>query len=164
MRVYSCEFENQTITAADTDVDIFEIVPAANKPVRLLALYLANVGADVGDIEEEMLRLQVIRGHTTGGSGGVVTTPRPIGSGIEVVAGFTCDTMNDVIKTGGTVHNLFSDGWNIRVPYQMIWPSMPEDMRPGASAVDTSILLRMLTTVGDTINVSGTLFVGEMGG
>lgn len=164
MRVYTCEFENQTITAADTDVDLFEIVPATNKPVKLLALFLANVGADVGDAEEEMMRLQVIRGHTTGGSGGAVTTPRPIGSGIGVAAGFTCDTMNDVVKTAGTVHNLFSDGWNIRVPYQMIWPALPDDMRPGASAVDTSILIRSLATVVDTINISGTLFVGESGG
>lgn len=164
MRVYSCEFENQTLLVGDGDVDLFEIVPATDKPVKLLALFLSNVGVDVGDAEEENLRLQIIRGHTTGGSGGDTTTPRIVGSGVGLAAGFTCDTMNEVVKTAGTVHNLFSDGWNIRVPYQMIWPALPDDLRPGASAVDTSILLRMLSTVADTINISGTLFVGETGG
>jgi len=164
MRVYSVVIEDDTITAADTDVDIFEITPADDKPVKLLGLFIANVGADVGDAEEENLDIQVIRGHTTGGSGGTTPTPRPLGSSIEVAAGFTSDIMNDVIASMGTTHTLFSDGWNIRVPYQMIWPAMPEDMRPAASQTNTTILVRIQTTVADTINISGTLIVGEEGG
>ena len=163
MRVYTVEFENQAWAAADTDVDLFELTPADDKPVKILGIFLANVGADVGDAEEEMIRLQIIRGHTVSGSGGATPTPRPLANSGGLAAGFTADTMNDVIATTGTVHNLFSDGWNIRVPYQMIFPALPEDMRPGAGQGNTTILLRGHTTVADTINVSGTMFVGEEG-
>ncbi len=65
-RVYSVNFENVAVTALQ---DLFEISPADDKPVRILGLFLSQ-STELGDAAEEMLRIQVIRGHNTGGSGG----------------------------------------------------------------------------------------------
>lgn len=88
-RVYSVNFENVAVTAAQ---DFFEISPADDKPVKLLGLFLSQ-STELGDAAEEMLRVQVIRGHGTGGSGGSTATAVAVDSG-EVAAGFAAEVNN----------------------------------------------------------------------
>lgn len=158
MRVYSVSFENVSVSAAQ---DLFEISPADDKPVKLLALYLSNVGGtgDAGDAQEELLRLLIRRGHATGGSGGSAPTPRPLDRS-GPAAGFAAEVNNTTIASTGTTHDLHADGWNVRVPYQLVFP--PE-LRSEASQGDTTIVVRLVAAPADALSVSGTLYVGEEG-
>jgi len=156
-RMYSVAFENVSISAAQ---DLFEITPADDKPIKLCGLFLSNVGgtADAGDAQEELLRLLVRRGHTTSGSGGTAPTPVPVGSSADTAAGFTAEVNNTTVATVGTTTDLHCDGWNIRVPYQVVWP--PE-MRPGASQANTTIVVRLVAAPADAVSCSGTLYILE---
>lgn len=157
-RIYTVTIENATYTNAGGDFDFVEVRPATDKPVRILAIYLANVGADVGDSAEEMIRLEWLRGHTTSGSGGATPTPAPLDA-IDTAAGFGADTMNATIASTVTPVSLHADGWNIRVPYQVVFPPKLE---LGCSAAQTMIVLRAHTTAADDISISGTVYVEEI--
>jgi hypothetical protein len=163
-RIYTCAFENGTLANASGDYDIFEITPADDKPVYIAGFTLDNVGgtADAGDSQEEMLRLSIIRGYTSSGSGGSATAANgaPLGSSGGAASGFTFDAMNTTVATTGTAVTLWAGGWNVRVPLREFWP---EELMPGASQTNTTILLRMHSTVADDIAVSGTMYVVEVG-
>lgn len=153
-RMYSVEFENVAVTAAQ---DFFEIAPVADKPVLLHSLYIAQV-SDVGDAAEEMLRYRVIRGHTTSGSLGTVATPRPL-NGHAGAAGFTAEVNNTTIASAGTAVNLHSDAFNIRAGLQMVWT--PET-RPLCKNADGVIVVRLLAAPLDSLTMAGTLYVAEL--
>jgi len=157
-RVYSVVFENVAISAAQ---DLFEITPADDKPCEILALFLSNVGgtADAGDAQEELLRLLITRGYTTSGSGGSAPTPRPLNPS-DAAAGFAAEVNNTSLANTGTTHDLHADGWNVRVPYQMIWT--PETIITVTQA-QTSLVVRLVGAPADAVNVSGTLYVRERG-
>lgn len=156
MRVYTVPFENVSVSASQ---DFFELSPADDKPVKFLRLKLSNVGgtADAGDAQEELLRLSVVRGHTTSGSGGSAPTPNPSNSTADAAAGFAAEVNNtSIATTSGTT--IWTDGWNVRVPYDYVF--IPEE-RIGASQANTTIVVRLLSTPADTLSVSGTLTVAE---
>lgn len=156
MRVYFVPFENVTVSASQ---DFFEISPADDKPVKLLRLKLSNVGgtADAGDAQEELLRLSIVRGHTTSGSGGSSPTISPAQSSVDTAAGFAAEANNTTIaSTAGTT--IWADGWNVRVPYDV--PLVPDE-RMGASQANTTIVVRLLSTPADSLSVSGVLTVAE---
>lgn len=159
MRMYTVSFENVSIPATNA-MDLFEITPADDKPVKLCALYLSNVGgtADAGDAQEELLRLVIKRGFTTSGSGGSTPTAVPVNSSTDTAAGFTAEANNTTVATTGTTTDIHADGWNVRVPYQVIWP--PE-MRPGASQANTTIIVRLVAGPADAVLCSGTIYVAE---
>ncbi len=161
-RPYSVIFENVTITNSGGDQDLFELTPAAQKPVIITGLTLDNVGgtADVGEAQEEMLRLAIIRGHATSGSGGSAPTPQPLLSSGAAAAGFTAEVNNTTIASAGTGVTLAALGWNVRIPLREFWP---EEICLGASLTNTLLVVRLLSTVADDIAVSGTLYVVEMG-
>jgi hypothetical protein len=96
-RCYSVIFENVAVTAAQ---DIFELSPADDKPIRILSWELTNV-SDFGDAQEEVLRLEWIRGFTTSGSGGTAPTPRPANRS-DAAAGFAAEVNNTTQATTGT--------------------------------------------------------------
>ena len=152
-RMYTVEFENVAVTAAQ---DFFEILPAANKPCVIHALYLSQY-SDVKDAEEEILRVRIIRGHTTSGSGGAAPTPRPADSN-STAAGFTAETNNTTIASAGTPVNLHSDYFNIRVGMQLIFT--PE-MRPRVQNANL-LVVRLLAAPADSLSMSGTLYVEEL--
>lgn len=154
-RVYSVVFQAVAITASQ---DLFELTPADDKPVRLLGIFLAQ-NTDVGDAQDEILRWSVIRGHTTGGSGGTAPTPRPV-SRSDAAAGFAAEVNNTTKATVGTTHVLHADGFNVRSGLQHWWT--PETC-PEASQADTTILVRLETAPADSITFDGTLYVGELG-
>ena len=154
-RIYSVSFSGVAVTALS---DLFEITPAAQKPVRIAGLWLCQT-TDFGDAQDEVLRLTIRRGNTTSGSGGSAPTPAPLESSAGVAAGFTAEVNNTTQASVGTTVTLFVDGWNVRAPYQMLFP---EDMRPGASVTNTLLTVE-LSVPADSITCSGCLLVEEMG-
>jgi hypothetical protein len=155
-RLYAVTFENVSVSA---QVDFFELSPADDKALLIHGLYLSQ-SSDVGDAAEEMLRVQILRGHTTSGSGGSAATPAPLPSSAGVAAGFAAETNNTTIASAGTAVALHSEAFNIRAGLQYI--PTPE-ARPGASRANVTLVVRLMAAPADALSVSGTLIVEEMG-
>jgi hypothetical protein len=154
-RVYTVEFEGIAVTAA---VDHFQLIPADDKPIEILGLFLGQ-SSDVADAASEIMRYRVIRGHTTLGSGGAAPTPRPLNRS-GVAAGFTALTNNTTIAAAGTPLNLHSDTFHI-ANGEKLW--LPEGCEWEASQTDTTIVVRLMAAPIDSLTMSGTIYVREQG-
>jgi len=155
-RMYSVSFEAVAVTAAQ---DFFEISPADDKPVLVHGLYLSQA-SDVGDAADEMLRIKILRGHTTSGSGGSAPTPAPLQSSAGTAAGFAAEVNNTTIASAGTAVDLHAEAFNIRAGLQYI--PTPE-ARPGASQANTTLIVRLMAAPADSLTMSGTLILEELG-
>ena len=154
-RMYSVIFENVSVSAAQ---DFFELTPADDKPVAIHAIFLSQI-SDVGDAAEEMLRLEIVRGHTTGGSGGTGPTPAQLDKS-GVAAGCAAEVNNTTIASTGTGVILHAEAFNIRSG----WAYVPTpECRPVASQGDTTIVVRLMAAPADAVTISGTLIFEEMG-
>ena len=155
-RVYSVVFGAVSVSAAQ---DFFEISPADDKPVQLVGITFDQTGnSDVGDAAEEMLRWSVIRGHSTGGSGGSAPTPRPMAPN-DAAAGFAAEVNNTTVASAGTAVTLHEGAFNVRAGCIFWWP---EGCEPAATQGNTTIVVRGVAPA-DAITLSGTLYVREMG-
>jgi len=158
-RVYTVEFGATTLAVITAAQDLFELQPADDKPVAIIGWDLAQT-TELGDGAEEILRLQIVRGHTTSGSvGGTNPTPRPVVPS-DVAAGFVCEINNTTIASVGTPVVLWSGGWNVRVPGPYF---LPEDCRIWCTQAQTTMVLRLTAAPADSISVTGTMFVLEIG-
>ena len=159
-RVYTSSIH---ISAAFTaQIDIFELLAAANKPLLLHTFELGQV-TEVGDAQEEGLTLVLKRvtGAPTSGTGGGtgtfnVTTPN------DAAAGATLETGNTTKLTGGTSVELARFGWNVRAPLPYI--PMPEEKITLDQA--TRLVLELVTTpvdsIGGTNGVVGRIVIEEL--
>jgi hypothetical protein len=154
-RIYTVEFEAVAVTA---QVDFFELTPADDKPVDILGLFLGQ-SSDTGDAAEEILRYRVIRGHTTSGSGGAAPTPTPLRA-TSSAAGFTAETCNTTIASAGTTTNLHSGTFNVRAGEQL-W--LPDGCEWSAGQGNTTLVVRLMAAPADSLTMSGTLYVRELG-
>lgn len=168
MSLFVAQFENVSVSATQ---DLFSLELYQAVPVRFHSLFLYNVGADVGDAAEEMLRLQILwMGATfTGGTGG--STADPVA--VEMQSGnpgrntFTTVEVNNtgLATTTGTTVPRGVGGWNIRMPFERIWtpetrPLFTYDADNGGDAV---AVVRLLSTPADAISMSGELTFEEIG-
>lgn len=153
-RAYAVTFEGVAVTAA---VDFFELTPADDKPVRLLGLILAQ-SSDVGDAAEEILRIKVIRGHATSGSGGSAATPVPL-SPADTAAGAAAETNNTTIASTGTAVDVLADAFNIRSGYSHWWT--PETAPECSEASGVRFAVRLMAAPADSLTMSGTLYFEE---
>lgn len=154
-RFYTVAFEAVAVTAAQ---DFWEVTPGDDKPVAIYGMFIGQT-TDVGDAQDEMLRYQVIRGHTTSGSGGSAGTIRPLNRS-DATAGFAAETNNTTVATTGTTHTLHTDTFNVRVG-EKCW--LPAGSWWSASQADTTIVVRLAAAPADSITMSGTLYVAEFG-
>lgn len=144
-------------TAVSTVLDIFEILPADDKPVFLDELTVWQT-SDLSDVQEEVIEIQVINGYTTSGSGGVAATVGRLHPG-EVAPSFTAEARNTTIATTGTPYILHADGWNIRAPY--IWTPKP-DWEPWGSQA-APLYVRLSAAPSDAITMNAFIKIREMG-
>lgn len=154
--VYTVSFDQQTIAAASGDYDLFELVPADDRPIELVALFLGNK-SEVGDAQDEMLAITILSDLTTS-SNGTSTTPRPLDSR-DGSAGFTAETVGSTVATTGTAITLHVDTFNVRGGYQLI---LPEIMRPKVDQGDTAMYVRLTTAAADDLTLSGTAYIREL--
>lgn len=153
-RIATVEFEAQTIAQASGDYDLFEIVPADDRPIALVGLHL-YVTSELGDAADEWLRLRVITDLTTS-SNGTATTPRPIDPRDSV--GFTAETVGATVATTGTAINVWSGAMNVRSGFEMWFPDL---CAPRCDQADTAMYIRLTAAVTDDVTMSGTAFVME---
>lgn len=156
-RLYTISFEAQTITNAGGDRDLFYVAPADDKPCRVIGWDLAQT-SDLGDAAEEVLRLSLIRGHTTVGSGGSSTTPADVELP-ALAASATGRTNDTTIASAGTAVTLYSGGYNIRVAPCPFF--LPERLWVPVTQAEGSVVLRLNAAPTDDLTMSGTLWFLE---
>jgi hypothetical protein len=157
--IYTVAIENGTITTAGGDFDVYYLQPADDKPIRVIRVEL-DVTSELGDAQEEHLRLAWVRGHTSAGSGGATPTPLPKNLNGGTAAGFTAHTLDSVIANGGTTKTWGGTGMNVRAGYICDYD---ERTAPECSQADASIVLRSMGTVADDVSINGTIWVEELG-
>jgi hypothetical protein len=159
--VYYVPFHEQTIAAASGDYDLFEVDPAADKPIEIMAVFLGNK-SEVGDAQEEMVSYQIIRysGGTFTSGNGTAATEVPADPN-DVAASFAAKTVGATVATStGTAEILWADTFNIRTGLQLI---LPPDMRPKCRGdANSAIVVRLMTALNDDATMSGTLTVAEI--
>lgn len=154
--VYTVVFDQQTIAAASGDYDFFELTPATNKPIEIVAIKISNK-SEIGDAQEEMVAWSIVRGNATSGNG-TSATPRPLDPS-DGAASFTAETVGSTPASAGTAITLVADTFNIRANLNEIYP---QEMRAKASAADTTLCVRLLTALADDATMSGTVWVREL--
>lgn len=150
-----------TLTAAGGDADLLALRPAAEKPIKLRGLRLSQT-TEVGDAQEEGLRITIRRftATVTDGSGGTAPTPVPTDD-IDTAAGFTART-NDatVATTTGTNEVKEEIGWNIRnTPLELWWPD--PFFAPTCRLNANRLIVRNETTLADDATVQVTAWIEE---
>lgn len=158
-KLYTVSFAAVAITVAQ---DLFEITNAATRVLYVHGLELGQ-GTELGDAAEEMLQILVKRGTslTTSGSGGSAPTPAPVEAN-QGASAFTAEVNNTTKLAVGTgsITTLMATYWNVRsVPMQ--WIFTPE-MRPVVSPSER-LTVELVAAPADSITVSGTLWVEEVG-
>ena len=159
-RIYSIVFSAVSVAAQQ---DFFSLKPATDKPIKIYACYISNVGigADAGDAQEEFLSVLIVRGNTTIGSGGTNPTAGLLSATGQAFGPTTNVRVNDTTKvSGGTGLVMHSGGFNTRVGWE--YRPAPEE-RIECSAANGFIAVQLASTPTDAILLSGTLVVEEMG-
>lgn len=148
------------ITSAFTaQIDIFEILAAAGKPIVLLGWEFGQT-SEVGDAQEEelILILKRVTGAPTSGSGGGTPTFQSVRPN-DTAAGVTIETGNTTKLTGGTSVEMERFTWNVR--QSSLYVPVPES-RIVADA-GTRLVLELATTPADSISaIHGYVGVGEI--
>lgn len=152
-RMYTLVIEG--VASPATAFDLFELNAAAEKPIRIRRLKIAQTSEPT--TEEEQLPLSIIRAQSTSGSGGSATTPQPceLATG---TAGFAAETMNTTVATGGTPKTLVTDAWNTRAGCDIAFA--PEECIGSVNGT------RLVVTSGapsDAVTIRATLWVEELG-
>jgi hypothetical protein len=160
-RFYRVVFQG-TITAAGGDQDLLTILPADDKPCKLVGWIIGQT-SELGDAAEENVRITVrhMTATVTNGSGGSAPTAVPNRPGTDLAAGFTA-RVNDttVATTTGTSTIVEELSWNERnTPWER-W--IPEELRPRALQGE-ALLVRLETTLADDLSGTFTFFVEEEG-
>ncbi len=160
-RIYTGVFNAVSVVAVQ---DFFELLAPSDATLLVYQVELHNVGigADAGDAEEEMYGIEMARGvGATSGSGGSTVTTQPKSNG-DGATGAVLEANNTTLMVagGGSVEQLWSAGWNIRVPFDKLW--IPE-LRPVISPSDR-FTVELTSTPTDAILISGTISFEELGG
>lgn len=156
-RLYAVTFVSQTLATASGDIDLWELTPADDKPIEIVGIKI-DVTSELTDAADEWGALQIIRGHTTSGSGGGTPTPVPLNP-FDTAAGFTVEDRNTTIASAGTTTTPFACGISVRQGLEL-W--LPQDCGAIATQANTTLIVRQSTTWADDVTASGTLWVREM--
>jgi hypothetical protein len=156
MITYSAPIDALAFTTA---TDVFEITPAADRAIVLLGMRLCQT-TDLGDANEEVLRIGLYRDATAGSTGTALTEVK-YGNDAGTNTVQTAVVANrGTASTGGTLIDII--GWNIRIPLE--WFPVPE-LRPKFSnlaAEGPVSTFRLMAAPADSVTVSGCLYWTEV--
>lgn len=154
--IYSAPMDALAFTAA---TDVFEITPAADRPIRIYGMSLCQT-TDLQDAAEEVLRIGLYT-DVTAGSTGTALTEVPYTNESASAAVTTAVVANrGTASTGGTLIDII--GWNIRVP--LFWYPIPE-LRVKLSNIAAEgpvSSFRLMAAPTDSITISGCLYWEEI--
>jgi len=156
MVIYSAPIDALAFTAA---TDIAEITPAADRACVIYGLTLCQT-TDLGDAQEEVLRIGIYTDVTAGSTGTSLTEGPYTNESLAGTVQTAIVSNRGTPSTGGTLIGII--GWNIRIPLEW-WP-IPE-MRPKFSNIAAEgpvSSFRLLTAPTDSITISGTVYWTEV--
>lgn len=157
--MYTAVFKGVAVTAQQ---DFFELKAPAAASVRVHGWILSQE-TEIGDAQEEMLRVTTNRGSgtVTSGSGGTTPTATPLirtspafGGTVEVNNTTKLAVGSGTLTTDLEVHN-----WNERVPYAHWYTPETRPVILGGEYWT----LELETTPADSVTVSGTLYFEVFG-
>lgn len=155
-RIYSTTFDNVAVTAVQ---DLFDIAPASNKPVTIHEIVITQ-STEIGDAQEEMLRLRFVRGFATVGSGG--TAPAMERHDKNDAATGAVVRVNDTTQAvvgAGTTEILRVETFNVRSGYQYL--PTPET-RIHVDSTDVRLVVQLQGAPVDSVSMSGTITFEEI--
>lgn len=155
-RIYVVRWD--AATAVSVAADLFELVPADDKPICIHELKVWQT-SDLGDAAEEIIGISIVRGNATSGSGGGTPTIVPAMGGAAAAA-FTGECRNTTAASTGSPVFVGGDGWNVRVPY--IWTPAPED-RVWCTQAQTLLCVRLDAAPADALTMNASMIVEEIG-
>lgn len=158
-RIYTVPFAGGTVTNAGGNADLWEFLPADDKPIKLRGFLFGQI-SEVGDAAEEGVEIQIIRlGATVTGSNGTSVTPVPMDSANNA-AGFTAEVNgSSVATTSGTTTIIASIPWNLRSsPFE--WWAPDAEFAPKAKQGE-GLFIRLITTVADDVTFGGVAWIEE---
>jgi hypothetical protein len=145
---------SQDAQAVSTAVDLFHFTIADDKPMWLWAIEIAQT-TDLGDSQEEVLRIGLYSA-VTGGGGGTGLTEVAMNDYNSISAG-TAVVGQGTASTSGTLRKTFY--WNIRQAGP-IWIATPETVvRLGQGS--SASALRLLAAPADSITLSAEVMWAE---
>lgn len=162
MTMYTGTFNNVSVSALQ---DFFEIKSATNTIVKIHGWSIGQT-SDAGDAQEELLRLEAVRGNiataaVSSGTGGSTSIPNAIENSDQAFGG-TFETNNTTRLSAGSpdaLEYLEYHIWNVRVPITMIYtPEMRPSIGPGCFWT-----LGLPSAPADALTVSGTIWFEELG-
>jgi len=154
-QIYDAIFSDIAVTLLQ---DLFEILAATDNAISVHGWEIFQI-TDVGDAEEEILRIETVRGIGSTSSNGTAITPQPKEDGFAA-AGATVERNGTTRMTGGTLEILENFGWNIRIPLEKIYtPEARPIITPGDRWT-----LSLPTGPLDSLTTSGKVTFEEIGG
>lgn len=159
--VYAVSFFEQSITNANGDYDFFELRAAADKPIEIVAIFLANK-SEIGDAQEEQVSWAIARfsGGTFTSSNGTSFTPLKTDPS-DNAASFTAEYVgSSIATTTGTLEYPHVDTFNIRSGLQYVCP--PEIRIKVDGGAQSALTIRLRTALTDDATFSGTVYVREL--
>ena len=139
---------SQDAQAITTAVDLLFCTVAADKPVTLWGLDIANT-TDLGDANEEVLKIGIYTGVTGGGAGSALTE-----NCMWDVPGTTAGAAwvgTGTASTGGTLRKTIY--WNVRQAGPA-WVAIHELATVRCNAANDPIAFRLLAAPADSITLS----------
>ena len=158
-RIYAVPYTG-TLTNAGGNADLFEFVPADDKPIHLRGLILGQT-SEVGDATEEAVSISIMHlAATFTSSNGTAVTPVPVDVGVNVAAGFTAEANGATVATSsGTSTVVVEFAWNLRAsPYELWFPD--ERFAPTCRQA-AGLVVRCNTTVADDVVICCTAWIEE---
>lgn len=158
-RIYAVPFVAGTVTNAGGNADLWEFLPADDKPIKLRGFTLGQT-SEVADAAEEAVEIQVIRlGATVTSSNGTSVTPVPLDSA-DAAAGFTAEKNGSTVATtDGTTTVIEAIAWNLRGSPMEKW--YPDERYCPKAKQGEGLFIRLTSTVADDITFAGTAWVEE---
>jgi hypothetical protein len=149
---YTATQDAQAITTA---VDLMHVTVATDVPIQLWGFDIWNT-TDLGDANEETLKVGIYKG-VTGGAGGSALTEAPLHD--RAPAATAAVVGQGTASTGGTlIHTI---GWNVRQAGPA-WIAQHEDASIRVSAANDPIALRLLAAPADSITLGYELLWKEL--
>lgn len=155
--IYTATFSAIAVSAAQ---DVFELTTAATSRIEICEIFLGQY-SDAGDAAAEMLSVQIIRGHTTAGSGGAAVTPANFEPWSRAAV-TTVARNNTTVAADGSPIVLHSEAFNVQGGW-LYRPLKTELDNERPKIAISSIVVVRITAPADAVTMNGTIKFREIG-
>jgi hypothetical protein len=159
--IFTATFSAIAVSAAQ---DVFQLTTHATSRIEICEIFLGQY-SDAGDAAAEMLSVQLVRGHTTTGSGGAAVTPVNFEPWSRAAV-TTVLRNNTTIAADGTAVILHSEAFNVQGGWlYKPFKSGDDNERPKVEAAGATngLFVVRITAPADAVTMNGTIKWREYG-